>query len=70
MINYSLTFTGKADKNEADIYKYITEESGEIYAEKFRTSSVQFCHLLAKQPFIGRPTKDDASLESSFSTSK
>jgi plasmid stabilization system protein ParE len=62
MINYSLTFTGKADKDEAEIYKYITEQFGEIYADKFRASFIQFCHLLTKQPFIGRPAKDDASL--------
>jgi toxin ParE1/3/4 len=62
MINYSLTFTGKADKDEADIYKYITEKFGEIYADKFRATFIQFCHLLAKQPFIGRPAKDDTSL--------
>jgi plasmid stabilization system protein ParE len=62
MISYILTFTGKADKDEADIYKYITEKFGEIYADKFRASFVQFCHLLTKQPFIGRPAKDDALL--------
>ena len=62
MINYSLTLTKKADKDEAEIYKYITEQFGEIYADRFRASFIQFCKLLSKQPFIGRPAKDDASL--------
>ena len=62
MINYSLIFTRKADKDETDIYKYITEKFGKIYADKFRRRLIQFYHLLSKQPFIGRPAKDDASL--------
>lgn len=62
MINYSLTLTGKADKDEAGIYKYIKDKFGEIYADKFRVSFIQFCHLLTKQPFIGRPAKNDTSL--------
>ena len=62
MIKYSLIFARKADEDEADIYKYITEQFGEIYADKFRAGFIQFCELLSKQPFIGRPSKDDASL--------
>ena len=62
MIKYSLIFTRKADEDETNIYKYITEQFGEIYADKFRASFIQFCELLSKQPFIGRPAKDDASL--------
>ena len=62
MIRYSLTLTRKADKDEADIYKHIIEKFGEIYADKFRETFIQFCHLLSKQPFIGRPAKRDSSL--------
>ncbi len=62
MIKYSLRFTRKADEDEADIYKYIAEQFGEIYADQFRASFIQFCELLRKQPFIGRPAKNDTSL--------
>ncbi len=62
MMDYTLVFTRKADKDEADIYKYITEKFGEIYAENFRANFIRFCHLLAKQPFIGRPAKNDATV--------
>jgi plasmid stabilization system protein ParE len=62
MINYTLTFTRKADKDEADIYEYITDKFGEIYAEKFRVNFIQFCNFLTRQPFIGRPAKNDAAL--------
>jgi plasmid stabilization system protein ParE len=62
MIKYSLIFTRKADEDEADIYKYITEQFGEIYADRFRVSFIQFCELPSKQLFIGRPAKDDTSL--------
>jgi len=62
MIDYTLTFTKKADKDEDDIYNYITENFGEVYAEKFRANFIQFCHLLTKQPFIGRPAKNDNEL--------
>lgn len=62
MIKYSLRFTRKADEDEADIYKYIAEQFGEIYADQFRASFIQFCELLRKQPAIGRPAKNDTSL--------
>jgi len=42
MISYSLTLTRKADKDEADIYKHITEKFGEIYADKFREPLFSF----------------------------
>ena len=70
MINYTLTFIAKADKDEAGIYKYIREKFGEIDAEKFRVNFIQFCHLLTKQPFIGRPAKNDAALKVLFSAGK
>lgn len=42
MINYTLSFTKIADKDEADIYKYITSKFREIYAEKFRVTLFSF----------------------------
>jgi plasmid stabilization system protein ParE len=62
MISYSLKLTTKADEDEAGIYAYISDEFGNIYAEKFRTKFIEFCHLLTKQPLIGRPAKNDATL--------
>lgn len=62
MIGYTLKLTSKADEDEAGIYTYITDKFGEIYAEKFRIRFIQFCNLLTKQPFIGRPAKNDATL--------
>ena len=63
MIGYTLNFTRKADKDESDIYKYIADKFGEVYAKKFRKNFIEFCHLLTKQPFIGRPAKNDAALK-------
>ena len=40
MIGYTLNFTRKADKDESDIYKYIADEFGEVYAKKFRKNTV------------------------------
>ena len=57
MIGYTLNFTRKADKDESDIYKYIADKFGEVYAKKFRKNFIEFCHLVTKQPFIGRPAK-------------
>ncbi len=58
MINYKVTVTAKADRDEDDIYKYIRKEFGEIYADKFRQKLIQFFNLLLKQPLIGRPAKN------------
>ncbi|WP_370443933.1 type II toxin-antitoxin system RelE/ParE family toxin [Terrimonas sp.] len=44
------------------MYKYITDKFGEIYAQKFRRNLIEFCHLLTKQPLIGRPSKNDETL--------
>lgn len=57
-----LTLTKKADKDEANIYNYITEKFGEIYAEKFREQLIQLFRLLCKQPFVGRPAKNAPAL--------
>lgn len=62
MIRYTLSFTNKADKDEKGIYKYITDKFGEIYAQRFRRNLIEFFHLLIKQPFIGRPAKNDETL--------
>jgi plasmid stabilization system protein ParE len=62
MSSHTLDFTRKADRDELGIYNYISEEFGEIYAKKFRTNLIEFCKLLIKQPFIGRPAKNDSTL--------
>ena len=62
MISYTLNFTKKDDKDENDIYKYIENKFGEVYAKKFRINFIAFCKFLTKQPFIGRPAKNDATL--------
>lgn len=62
MTPYTLNFTRKADKDESDIYKYITDKFGEIYAKRFRRNLIEFCHLLTQQPFIGRPAKNNETL--------
>lgn len=54
--------TRKADLDEAAIYHYILNKFGEKYTENFRSNLIQFFHLLSKQPFIGRPAKNDSSL--------
>lgn len=62
MIEYRITITGKADKDEAAIYKYISEKFGESYAENFREKLMDVFYLLSKQPFIGRPAQNKATL--------
>lgn len=62
MINCTITLTSKADKDEAAIYKYIATEFGKIYADRFREKLIEFFHLLSKQPFIGRPAKNNPAL--------
>jgi hypothetical protein len=57
MINYSLTFTGKADKDEADIYKYITEKSGGIYADKFLQALFSFVAFSVSNLLLADPQK-------------
>jgi plasmid stabilization system protein ParE len=62
MMSYTLSFTNKADKDEKNIYKHITDKFGEIYARKFRRNLIEFCHFLIRQPFIGRLSKNDETL--------
>ncbi len=62
MTGYTVQLTRKADDDEAQIYAYITERFGLVYAENFRAGFIRFCHLLTRQPFMGRPAKNDASL--------
>ena len=61
-MSYKITVTRKADKDEAAIFKYIAEQFGEIYAHKFREKLIHFFHLLSKQPFIGKPAKNNPAL--------
>jgi plasmid stabilization system protein ParE len=60
---YKVIVTSKADSDEAAIYQYISEEFGEIYAEKFRGKLIEFFKLLSKHPFIGRPAKNDSTIK-------
>jgi len=62
MKDYKITFTKRADKDEINIYEYITQKFGEIYAVNFRQRLITFLKLLGKQPYIGRPAKQDNSL--------
>jgi plasmid stabilization system protein ParE len=58
----NIIITQKADNDEIAIYKYISEEFGEVYAKKFRSKLINLFHTLSTQPFIGRPAKNDHSL--------
>ena len=62
MIAYSVLITKKADNDEASIYKYISSKFGESYADKFRSRILQVFRLLAQQPFVGRPAKNNPSI--------
>ena len=62
MKDYKIAFTKRADKDEIKIYEYITKKFGEIYADNFRQKLIIFLELLGKQPYIGRPAKQDNSL--------
>ena len=56
----SIIITKKADTDETAIYNYISETFGSIYADNFRKKLIEVFKLLARQPFIGRPAKQDA----------
>lgn len=58
----TIIITNKADKDEIAIYKYISNEFGEVYAKKFRKKLISLFHILSTQPFIGRPAKNDSSI--------
>jgi plasmid stabilization system protein ParE len=62
MITYKVTVTEKANQDEEKTFKYISEKFGRLYAENFRKKLIELFTLLAKQPFIGRPAKKDATL--------
>ena len=58
----SIIITKKADADETAIYNYISETFGSIYADKFRQRLIELFKLMARQPFIGRPAKGNASV--------
>ena len=60
--SFSIIITKKADADETAIYSYITETFGSIYADKFRNRLIDLLKLIARQPFIGRPVKGNASI--------
>lgn len=41
MTGYTLQLTNKADEDEDNIYKHITDRFGQVYAEKFRSRFIQ-----------------------------
>lgn len=57
-----IIITEKADADEIAIYQYISEKFGNTFAEKFRIKLINLFKLIALQPFIGRPAKNDASI--------
>ncbi len=57
-----IVFTTKADKDEINIYQYISKIFGKAYADKFRKKLIELLRLIAIQPYIGRTTKNDRSL--------
>lgn len=58
----SIIITKKADADETAIYNYIAETFGSIYADNFRKRLIEVFKLMARQPFIGRPAKGNASI--------
>ena len=58
----SITITKKADADETAIYNYITETFGSVYAHKFHKRLIDLLKLIARQPFIGRPARGNASI--------
>lgn len=58
----SIIITKRADADETAIYNYISEIFGSIYADRFRKRLIDILNLLARQPFIGRPAKQNASI--------
>jgi plasmid stabilization system protein ParE len=58
----SIIITRKADADESAIYQYISETFGSFYADRFRKKLVDLFRLMSKQPFIGRPAKQDNSV--------
>jgi len=57
-----IVVTKKADDDELAIYQYISKTFGSLYADKFRSRLIEVFTLMAKQPFIGRPAKQDKSI--------
>lgn len=58
-IAHSIIVTKKADTDELVIYQYISKTFGSLYANNFRKKLTEVFTLMAKQPFIGRPAKQD-----------
>jgi hypothetical protein len=51
MIGYTLAFTGKADKDEADIFKYITEKL-EKYMRKISGQTSFSCAIFSPNSLL------------------
>lgn len=57
-----IVITKKADNDESAVFDYITNKFGETYARKFRERLVQAFTVISRQPFIGRPAKNDKEI--------
>lgn len=57
-----IIITSKANADETAIYNYISDTFGSIYADNFRKRLIEVFRLMARQPFIGRPAKGNASI--------
>lgn len=62
MPGLQVIITSSADKDETKIYKYISDEFGELYAEKFRNKLIELFQALSNHPLIGRPAKTNPSV--------
>ncbi|MGI8952346.1 MAG: type II toxin-antitoxin system RelE/ParE family toxin [Chitinophagaceae bacterium] len=62
MITYKIIITAKADEDERSTYNYIAGNFGEIYAQQFRTKTLEVFEKLCKYPFIGRVAKNSNRL--------
>ena len=58
----NIVITKKADADETAIYEYITTSFGSVYADNFRKKLIGLFNLISRQPFIGRPARNDASI--------
>jgi plasmid stabilization system protein ParE len=58
----SIIVTKKADADELAIFQYISNTFGSSYADRFRKKLIEIFKLMGKQPFIGRPAKQDNSI--------
>ncbi len=57
MLALQVIITNTADKDETKVYKYISNEFGELYAEKFRNKLIELFQTLSNYPFADHQKK-------------